>query len=136
MERFDTEPETPIWSAKSSNFRRLVLRCIGTKFCNSILALIFQHFSRSTRLSHLRTFGIPSGKKPGKTTRKIPLKIQHITKIRTAPGERTARRNGAAEKPGKQTRTRSDAGIEQRDHEAIIGRRLHPRRQRRLPVHV
>ena len=39
--------------AKSSNFRRLVLGCIGTDFCNQIL--IFQHFSRSTRLTFFCT---------------------------------------------------------------------------------
>ena len=37
----------------SANFRRLVLFCVEADLCVQIL--IFQHFSRSTRLAYLRT---------------------------------------------------------------------------------
>ena len=52
VEKFDTELFSD-FSAKSSNFRRLVLRCINADFCVQIL--ILQRFSRSTRLPHLCT---------------------------------------------------------------------------------
>ena len=52
VERFDTELISKI-SAKSSNFRRLVLSCINADFCVQIL--ILQRFSKPTRLSHLCT---------------------------------------------------------------------------------
>ena len=52
VERFDTELFSD-FSAKSSNFRRLVLSCINADFCVQIL--ILQRFSKSTRLSHLCT---------------------------------------------------------------------------------
>ena len=51
-EKFDTELFSD-FSAKSSNFRRLVLGCIKAKFCVQIFMLL--HFSRSTRLPHLCT---------------------------------------------------------------------------------
>ena len=52
VEKFDTELFSD-FSAKSSNFRRLVLSCINADFCVQIL--ILQRFSRSTRFSHLCT---------------------------------------------------------------------------------
>ena len=52
VERFDTELISKI-SAKSSNFRRLVLSCINADFC--VQGLILQRFSKSTRLPHLCT---------------------------------------------------------------------------------
>ena len=52
VEKFDTELFSD-FSAKSSNFRRLVLSCINADFCVQIL--ILQRFSRSTRLSNLCT---------------------------------------------------------------------------------
>ena len=52
VEWFDTELFSK-FSAKSSNFRRLVLSCINADFCVQIV--ILQRFSRSTRLSHLCT---------------------------------------------------------------------------------
>ena len=52
VEKFDTELISD-FSAKSSNFRRLVLSCINADFCVQIL--ILQRFSRSTRFSHLCT---------------------------------------------------------------------------------
>ena len=52
VEKFDTELFSD-FSAKSSNFRRLVLGCINADFCVQIL--ILQRFSRSTRFSHLCT---------------------------------------------------------------------------------
>ena len=52
VEKFDTELFSD-FSAKPSNFRRLVLSCINADFCVQIL--ILQRFSRSTRFSHLCT---------------------------------------------------------------------------------
>ena len=52
VEKFDTELFSD-FSAKSSNFRRLVLGCINADFCVQIL--ILQRFSRSTRFSNLCT---------------------------------------------------------------------------------
>ena len=52
VEKFDTELLSK-FSAKSSNFRRLVLSCINADFCVQIL--ILQRFSKSTRLPHLCT---------------------------------------------------------------------------------
>ena len=52
VEKIDTELFSD-FSAKSSNFRRLVLSCINADFCVQIL--ILQRFSRSTRLPHLCT---------------------------------------------------------------------------------
>ena len=52
VKRFDTESFSD-FSAKSSNFRRLVLGCMDSYDSES--RRIFQHFSRSTRLSFLRT---------------------------------------------------------------------------------
>ena len=52
VEKFDTELFSD-FSAKSSNFRGLVLSCINADFCVQIL--ILQRFSRSTRFSHLCT---------------------------------------------------------------------------------
>ena len=48
VERFDTELFSD-FSAKSSNFRRLVLSCINADFC--VQGRIFQHFSSSTFFS-------------------------------------------------------------------------------------
>ena len=39
---------------------RIVFCCIKADFCNQIVVLIFQKFSRSTRFAFFRTFGIPS----------------------------------------------------------------------------
>ena len=50
--RFDIESYSD-FSAKSSNFRGLVLRCIKADFCDQIL--IFQHFARSRRYAILCT---------------------------------------------------------------------------------
>ena len=47
------ESPTPILSAKSSNFRRLVLCCIKADFCDQIF--ILQHFARSRRYAILCT---------------------------------------------------------------------------------
>ena len=52
VERFDTE-FNPDFSAKSPNFRGLVLFCIEADFCTQIR--IFQHFSRTTRFAILCT---------------------------------------------------------------------------------
>ena len=52
VEKFDTELFSD-FSAKSSNFRRLVLSCINADFC--VQGLILQRFSKSTRLPHLCT---------------------------------------------------------------------------------
>ena len=52
VERFDIESYSD-FSAKSSNFRGLVLRCIKADFCDQIL--IFQHFARSRRYAILCT---------------------------------------------------------------------------------
>ena len=52
VERFDTEFNSD-FSAKSPNFRGLVLVCIEANFCIQIR--ILQHFSRSTKKSHLCT---------------------------------------------------------------------------------
>ena len=52
VERFDIESYSD-FSAKSSNFRGLVLRCIKTDFCDQIL--IFQDFARSRRYAILCT---------------------------------------------------------------------------------
>ena len=52
VERFDTELN-PDFSAKSPNFRGLVLFCIEADFCTQIR--IFQHFSRTTRIAILCT---------------------------------------------------------------------------------
>ena len=52
VERFDTE-FNPDFSAKSPNFRGLVLFCIEADFCTQIR--IFQHFSRTTRFALLCT---------------------------------------------------------------------------------
>ena len=49
-----------------ANFGGFVLGCIEA--CDSESRLIFQHFLRSTRFSHFRTFGISNGK---------PLKTQN-----------------------------------------------------------
>ena len=75
---------------QAPNFEGLVLSCIEAKFCIQIL--IFQHFSRSTRFAILCTFGIPSGKNPGKTTQKIPTKNWKSNKSRFVeayPGRET-----------------------------------------------
>ena len=55
VERFDTE-FNPDFSAKSPNFRRLVLFCIEADFCTQIR--ILQHFSRTTRFAILCTDSI------------------------------------------------------------------------------
>ena len=52
VEKFDTELLSK-FSAKSSNFRRLVLSCINADFCVQIL--ILQRFSRSTSFAILCT---------------------------------------------------------------------------------
>ena len=52
VERYDTVSFSD-FSAKLSNFRGLVLFCIEADFCVQIR--IFQHFSRSTRLTFLCT---------------------------------------------------------------------------------
>ena len=52
VESFDTEFNTD-FSAKSPNFRGLVLFCIEADFCIQIR--ILQHFSRSTRFKNLCT---------------------------------------------------------------------------------
>ena len=52
VERFDTE-FNPDFSAKSPNFRGLVLFCIEADFCTQIR--ILQHFSRTTRFAMLCT---------------------------------------------------------------------------------
>ena len=52
VEKFDTEFVSD-FSAKSSNFRRLVLSCINADFC--VQGVILQRFSKSTRLPHLCT---------------------------------------------------------------------------------
>ena len=52
VERFDTEFNTD-FSAKSPNFRGLVLFCIEADLCIQIR--IFQHFSRTTRFAILCT---------------------------------------------------------------------------------
>ena len=53
VEKFDTELFSDC-SAKSSNFRRLVLSCINADFCVQIL--ILQRFSRSTRKDSRKLF--------------------------------------------------------------------------------
>ena len=55
VERFDIESYSD-FSAKSSNFRGLVLRCIKADFCDQIL--IFQHFARSRRYAIRRFEGV------------------------------------------------------------------------------
>ena len=55
VERFDTE-FNPDFSAKSPNFRGLVLFCIEADFCTQIR--ILQHFSRTTRFAILCTDSI------------------------------------------------------------------------------
>ena len=55
VERFDTE-FNPDFSAKSPNFRGLVLFCIEADFCTQIR--ILQHFSRTTRFAILCTASI------------------------------------------------------------------------------
>ena len=52
VEEFDAELISK-FSAKSSNFRRLVLSCINADFCVQIV--ILQRFSKSTRLPRLCT---------------------------------------------------------------------------------
>ena len=64
VERFDIESYSD-FSAKSSNFRGLVLGCIKADFCDQIL--IFQHFARSRRYAILCTAQISKlQKKVGK----------------------------------------------------------------------
>ena len=53
-----------------SNFTRLVLGCIKTKFCKKIC--VWQHFSRSTRFAYFCTAAI------SKFSQKIGLKNQHF----------------------------------------------------------
>ena len=75
VERFDIESYSD-FSAKSSNFRGLVLRCIKADFCDQIL--IFQHFARSRRYAILCTAQISKfqqkvGKRFLMTTRSLIL---------------------------------------------------------------
>ena len=60
VEKFDTEFNSD-FSAKSPNFRGLVLFCIEADFCTQIR--IFQHFSRTTRFAILCTSAISKFKK-------------------------------------------------------------------------
>ena len=62
VERFDIESYSD-FSAKSSNFRGLVLRCIKADFCDQIL--IFQHFARSRRYAILCTAQISKFQQKG-----------------------------------------------------------------------
>ena len=57
VEKFDTEFNSD-FSAKSPNFRGLVLFCIKADFCDQIR--IFQHFSKSTRFGNLCTVTNPN----------------------------------------------------------------------------
>ena len=52
------------------NLERLVIDVIEANLCNQILILL--HFSRSTRLAFLCTFGIVVWEKPGKTHSRSP----------------------------------------------------------------
>ena len=76
MERFDIESYSD-FSAKSSNFRGLVLRCIKADFCDQIL--ISQHFARSRRYAILCTAQISKfQQKVGKKVRDVFKSLQKI----------------------------------------------------------
>ena len=107
-----------------------VLSCINADFCVQIL--ILQRFSRSTRLPHLCTVGIPSGKKPGKTTQKmIPRKLEKSENDETRETAEKINRSKTIIKRVRRKRCRCRITYELGTHSSE--RRLRHRRQRKHP---
>ena len=115
---------------KLKNLGELVLGCIDADFCIQIL--IGKHFSRSTRFKNLCTVGIPSGKKPGKTTQKmIPRKLEKSENDETRETAEKINRSKTIIKRVRRKRCRCRITYELGTHSSE--RRLRHRRQRKHP---
>ena len=113
-----------------ANLSGPVLFCIDSYDSES--RLIFQHFSRSTRFTFLCTVGIPSGKKPGKTTQKmIPRKLEKSENDETRETAEKINRSKTIIKRVRRKRSRCRITYELGTHSSE--RRLRHRRQRKHP---